>query len=232
MVHSVATAAPPTPCSQALAEPRIHESASVHSFSNIIGDVAIGAHALVAPGTSIRAELGQSFFLGDRTIIQDGVVIHGLAQGCVLGDDQRDYSVWIGRQTSIAHKALVHGPAYIGDDCFIGFRSTVFNARVGAGCVIMMHTLIQDVEIPAGKLVPSGAVITTQFRPTVYRVFDLKINRLFTTWSNLAEHCDRAITACPTPAVSCRCKAKIIEIKIGSVKISTVKTRHGMGMER
>lgn len=164
MVHSVATAAPPTPRSQALAEPRIHESASVHSFSNIIGDVVIGAHALVAPGTSIRAELGQSFFLGDRTIIQDGVVIHGLAQGCVLGDDQRDYSVWIGRQTSIAHKALIHGPAYIGDDCFIGFRSTVFNARVGAGCVIMMHTLIQDVEIPAGKLVPSGAVITTQLQ--------------------------------------------------------------------
>ena len=58
--------------------------------------------------------------------------------------------------------ALIHGPAYVGNDCFIGFRSTVFNAQVGHGCIVMMHALIQDVEIPSGKYVPSGAVITTQ----------------------------------------------------------------------
>ena len=58
--------------------------------------------------------------------------------------------------------ALVHGPAYIGNSCFIGFRSTIFNARVGEGCIVMMHALIQDVEIPPGKYVPSGAVITNQ----------------------------------------------------------------------
>ncbi|MEL7329967.1 MAG: ribulose bisphosphate carboxylase small subunit, partial [Cyanobacteria bacterium J06559_1] len=29
-------------------------------------------------------------------------------------------------------------------------------------CIVMMHALIQDVEIPPGKYVPSGAVITTQ----------------------------------------------------------------------
>jgi carbon dioxide concentrating mechanism protein CcmM len=58
--------------------------------------------------------------------------------------------------------ALIHGPAYVGDECFIGFRSTVFNAKVGKGCIVMMHALIQDVEIPPGKYVPSGAVITNQ----------------------------------------------------------------------
>jgi carbon dioxide concentrating mechanism protein CcmM len=58
--------------------------------------------------------------------------------------------------------ALIHGPAYIGDHCFIGFRSTVFNAKVGDGCIVMMHALIQDVTIPPGKYVPSGAVITNQ----------------------------------------------------------------------
>jgi carbon dioxide concentrating mechanism protein CcmM len=36
-------AAPPTPWSKSLAEPQIHETAYVHSFSNIIGDVRIGA---------------------------------------------------------------------------------------------------------------------------------------------------------------------------------------------
>jgi len=58
--------------------------------------------------------------------------------------------------------SLIHGPAYVGDECFIGFRSTVFNARVGNGCIVMMHVLIQDVEIPPGKYIPSGAIITNQ----------------------------------------------------------------------
>ncbi|MEH2055503.1 MAG: ribulose bisphosphate carboxylase small subunit [Nostoc sp.] len=156
------TAAPPTPWSRNLAEPQIHETSFVHAFSNLIGDVRIGANVIVAPGTTIRADEGTPFYLGENTNIQDGVVIHGLEQGRVIGDDQNKYSVWIGKNTCITHMALIHGPAYVGDNSFIGFRSTVFNARVGAGCIVMMHALIQDVEIPPGKYVPSGAIITSQ----------------------------------------------------------------------
>ena len=123
-------AAPPTPWSKNLAEPQIDETAYVHSFSNVIGNVHISSNVLIAPGTSIRADEGTPFHIGAGTNVQDGVVIHG--------------------------------PAYVGDDCFIGFRSTVFNARIGNGCIVMMHVLIQDVEIPAGKYVPSGATITNQ----------------------------------------------------------------------
>ena len=155
-------AAPPTPWSRNLAEPKIDPSAYVHSFSNLIGDVYIGANVLIAPGTSIRADEGNPFYIGNGTNVQDGVVIHGLEKGRVIGDDGKEYSVWIGDNTSITHMALIHGPAYVGNNCFIGFRSTVFNARVGDGCIISLHALVQDVEIPAGKYVPSGAVITTQ----------------------------------------------------------------------
>ncbi|MBD1844709.1 ribulose bisphosphate carboxylase small subunit [Cyanobacteria bacterium FACHB-63] len=155
-------AAPPTPWSRNLTEPKIDQSASVHSFSNLIGDVRIGANVMIAPGTSIRADEGSPFFIGSRSTVQDGVMIHGLEQGRVVGDDGDSYSVWIGNNTAITHMAIIHGPAYVGDDCFIGFRSTVFNARIGNGCIVMMHTLVQDVEVPPGKYVPSGAVITTQ----------------------------------------------------------------------
>ncbi len=155
-------AAPPTPWLKSLAEPKIHQTAYIHSFSNIIGDVRIGANVLVAPGTSIRADEGHPFHIGEGTKVQDGVVIHGLEQGRVVGDDNNSYSVWIGNNVSITHLVLIKGPAYVGDDCFIGFRSTVFNARVGQGCIIMMHSLIQDVEIPPGKYIPSGSVITNQ----------------------------------------------------------------------
>ncbi|OKH20612.1 carbon dioxide concentrating mechanism protein CcmM [Hydrococcus rivularis NIES-593] len=155
-------AAPPTPWSKSLAEPQIDESAYVHSFSNLIGDVKVNANVLIAPGTSIRADEGTPFYIGEGTNIQDGVVIHGLEKGRVVGDDGKEYSVWIGKQACITHMALIHGPAYVGDRCFIGFRSTVFNARVGEGCIVMMHALIQDVEIPPGKYIPSGATIVNQ----------------------------------------------------------------------
>ena len=156
------TAAPPTPWSRNLAEPNIDPTAYIHPFSNVIGDVRIGANVIVAPGTSIRADEGTPFHISENTNLQDGVVIHGLEQGRVIGDDDNQYSVWIGKNASITHMALIHGPAYVGDECFIGFRSTVFNARVGNGCIVMMHALIQDVEIPPGKYVPSGAIITNQ----------------------------------------------------------------------
>jgi len=156
------TAAPPTPWSRSLAEAQIHETAFVHPFSNIIGDVRIGANVIIAPGTSIRADEGTPFYIGENTNIQDGVVIHGLEQGRVVGDDNQEYSVWVGKNSSLTHMALIHGPAYVGENSFIGFRSTVFNAKVGAGCIVMMHALIKDVEVPPGKYVPSGAVITTQ----------------------------------------------------------------------
>lgn len=163
----MATQTAPSPWSRSLVEPKVvepkvHESAYVHVFSNLIGDVRISENVRIAPGTSIRADEGSPFYIGQNTNIQNGVVVHGLEQGRVQGDDGEIYSIWIGRNTSIAHMALVHGPAYIGSDCFIGFRSTVFNARVGQGSIVMMHCLIQDVEILPGKYVPSGSIITTQ----------------------------------------------------------------------
>ena len=154
--------APPTPWDRDLDQPTIPASAYVHPQCSLIGDVQLGENVIVAPNTSIRADEGAPFFIGDNTNIQDGVVIHGLEQGRVFGDDQQAYSVWIGRSTCITHMALIHGPAYIGDECFIGFRSTVFNAKVGHGCIVMMHALIENVEIPDGKYVPSGSIITTQ----------------------------------------------------------------------
>lgn len=154
--------APPTPWDQSADRPQAHPSVYIHPASSLIGDIRIGEGVLVAPHCSIRADEGTPFYIGNRTNIQDGVVIHGLEEGRVTGDDHQCYSVWIGRSTCITHMALIHGPAYVGDNCFIGFRSTVFNAKVGHGCIVMMHALIQDVEILPGKYVPPGSIIVHQ----------------------------------------------------------------------
>jgi len=156
------TAASPKKRTKSPEETHIDESAKVHTFSNLSGAIEIGARVVIAPGTSIRADEGTPFHIGDDSKIQDGAIIHGLEKSRVVGDDGKEYSVWIGRGSCITHMALIHGPAYVGDRCFIGFRSTVFNARIGADCIVMMHALVQDVEIPAGKFVPSGSVITSQ----------------------------------------------------------------------
>lgn len=156
------TAASPKKRTGSPKETPIDESAKVHSFSNLSGAIEIGARVLIAAGTSIRADEGTPFHIGDDSKIQDGAIIHGLEKSRVVGDDGQEYSVWIGRGSCITPMALIHGPAYVGDRCFIGFRSTVFNARIGADCIVMMHALVQDVEIPAGKFVPSGSVITSQ----------------------------------------------------------------------
>lgn len=134
------------------------------SFSQVEGPVQFGHDVQVYPGSILRAETDGVIHVGHQSVVQAGVVIHSLSAGRVLGDDAQPYGVWVGDRTVLTHKVVVQGPAYIGADCFIGFRSTLFNARIGEGCVVMMHALIQDVAVPAGKYVPSGMVITSQIQ--------------------------------------------------------------------
>ena len=156
-----AMAAPPAQF-QSLAKPVIDPTAFVHSFSQVVGSVYVGAEVSIAPGTSIRADEGLPFYISSHCDIQDGVVIHGLSSGCVQGDNGKSYAVWLSPSVTLTHKALIHGPAYLGEGSFVGFRSTIFNARLGDDVIVMLHALVQDVEIPPGRCVPSGAVITTQ----------------------------------------------------------------------
>ncbi|MEL7329303.1 MAG: ribulose bisphosphate carboxylase small subunit [Cyanobacteria bacterium J06559_1] len=146
-----------------LVSPQVHPSADVHEFSFVEGDVQLGADVVVAPGTAITAASGASVLVGASCALLPGVVVEGLAGGQVSsGPSGAACSVWLGDRTVIAHKALIHSPSFIGEGCFVGFRSTIFNARLGKGCVVMMHALVQDVEVPPGKCVPSGSVITSQ----------------------------------------------------------------------
>ncbi|MEM7794307.1 MAG: ribulose bisphosphate carboxylase small subunit [Cyanobacteria bacterium P01_C01_bin.118] len=147
---------------QSLVKPVIEPTAFVHSFSQVVGSVYVGAEVSIAPGTSIRADEGLPFYISSHCDIQDGVVIHGLSSGCVQGDNGQSYAIWLSPNVTLTHKVLIHGPAYLGEASFVGFRSTIFNARLGAGVIVMMHALVQDVEIPPGRCVPSGSVITTQ----------------------------------------------------------------------
>ena len=85
-------AAPPIRKSKNLSEPNIDQSAQVHPFSQVVGNVKVSPGVTIAPGTSIRADQGSSFLIGKESHICDGVVIHGLRKGRIVGDDDREYS--------------------------------------------------------------------------------------------------------------------------------------------
>lgn len=139
----------------------IARSAYVHGQANIIGRVVLGDHVHIAAGASVRADEGSPFFIGASSNVQDGVVIHALKDRHVLVHGER-WAVYVGSNVSMAHDALVHGPCFIGDDTFIGFKAVVHDAIVGARCFLGISAVVVGVEVPEGRFVPPGAIIDTQ----------------------------------------------------------------------
>ncbi|MFS0782042.1 carbonate dehydratase [Bacillus sp. 1P06AnD] len=142
--------------------PTIDKTAFISPFSSVIGDVAIRNNVYVAPNASIRADEGTPFYIGSNTNLQDGVILHGLVNKKVVVGGKK-YSIYIGNEVTIAHGALVHGPCFIGDHVFVGFKSIVYNAAVGKGGFIAYNAVVTNgVRIPPNRFVPPGANIDTQ----------------------------------------------------------------------
>lgn len=131
--------------------PRIDETAYIHPSAVLIGNVVIGAKVFVGPNAVIRAdEPGKTgrvepIVIEPEVNIQDCVVIHSTGGSCVR----------IGKGTSLAHGAVVHGPCDMGDNCFVGFRSVVFRAVLGSRVVVQHQALVEGVRLPEGVHVPS-----------------------------------------------------------------------------
>lgn len=151
--------------------PRIDPSAYVFKQGSVIGDVFLGKRVFVAPFASVRGDEGQCIYIDDESNIQDGVIVHALetmehgktiAKNLVTGPYRKQCAVYVGKRVSLAHQAEVHGPAYIGDDTFIGMQSMVFKARIGKNCVIEPKSLVLDVTIPDQRYVPAGTILKDQ----------------------------------------------------------------------
>jgi len=144
--------------------PKISESAFIGPFSSVIGDVVIKNNVFLGANVVLRADEGTPFYIGYNSNIQDGVVLHGLrdAKYCVNG---RGYSIYIGNKVSVAHGALIHGPAIVGNNTFVGFNSIVFNAIVEENCYIDTGAIVTGgIRIAANRYVPIGAIINTQVK--------------------------------------------------------------------
>jgi carbon dioxide concentrating mechanism protein CcmM len=73
------------------------------------------------------------------------------------------YLYMFGDKVSLAHGVQVHGPAYIGNDTFVGMKSLIFNAKIGNRVAIgVSSTVTNCVTIADDKIVPPGTIVTTQ----------------------------------------------------------------------
>ncbi len=132
--------------------PKIDKTAYIDPTATIIGKVKIGKSVFVAAGAVIRAdEIGSSVSIGDSSNIQDRVIIHAMGNSSVI----------IGKNTSLSHGCIVHGPCGIGKNCFIGFGSVVFRALIKDKVFIKSLAVIEGVKIPDKKFIPNGAIITS-----------------------------------------------------------------------
>jgi carbonic anhydrase len=162
--------------------PTISKFAYVDPLAVIIGDCEIGKLVLIAPFAVCRGDEGTPIHIGDYSNMQDGVLLHALettahgkniddrrysAEGSLLkGNDsefKNGFAIYVGDKVSLAHGVQVHGPAYIGNDTFVGMESLIFNAKVGKRVAIGVSSTVTDgVTIPDNKFVPPGSLITTQ----------------------------------------------------------------------
>ncbi len=119
---------------------------------------------------SIRGDEGQPLYVGDKSNVQDGVVIHALeteldgkpVEKNLYAVDGKKYAVYVGSRVSLAHQVQIHGPAVVMDETFVGMKSLVFRSSVGKQCVIAPGVILMGVTVPDGRDVPAGSVITTQ----------------------------------------------------------------------
>lgn len=139
--------------------PKVSADAFIDPTAVICGHVIIEENVYVGPYVVIRAdELNAEgelapIHIKKGTNIQDGVVIHA----------KDGAEVVIGENSSIAHRAIVHGPCVIADNCFVGFNSVLFHCTLGEGCVVRHSAVIEDGILPPGRLIPSMTHIDSAF---------------------------------------------------------------------
>jgi len=138
--------------------PFVHDSAFVDPTAILCGRVVVHENVFIGPYAVIRADEVDAngemepIIIGAHSNIQDGVVIHSKSGAAVT----------VGERTSIAHRAIVHGPCAVGDNVFIGFNTVLFNCAVGDGCVVRHNSVVDGLDLPPGFYVPSTQRIGPQ----------------------------------------------------------------------
>ncbi len=122
--------------------PVVHPTAFVHPRAILVGDVHIGPGCYIAPGASLRGDLGR-IVIGEGANIQDHCLLHCFPRAdCVVGP-------W----GHIGHGAVLHG-AHVGEHALIGMNAVLMDGSVvgAAAFVAAMSFLPAGAEVPPAQL--------------------------------------------------------------------------------
>ena len=128
--------------------PTIGNGVYIDPFSSIIGDVHLADDVNIWPMCVLRGDVN-SIYVGARTNIQDGSVLHVARKGEATVDG---YSLTIGEDVTVGHKAMLHA-------CSVGDR-----VLIGMGAIVLDNACIEDdVILAAGALVPPNKTLASGF---------------------------------------------------------------------
>ncbi|MGB4586055.1 MAG: gamma carbonic anhydrase family protein [Rectinemataceae bacterium] len=155
---------------------KIKAPAYISPSASITGKVSIGQDSSIWHNTTLRGDMAP-IFIGDRTNIQDGAILHvGDDLPCVIGDD-----------VTVGHGAIVHG-CKIGDRCLIGMGSIILNgAEIGDECVVGAGALVTE-----GKKIPRRSLVLGSPAKIVRAIGDEELAKIL---ENASEYVKFAKTA-------------------------------------
>ena len=123
--------------------PKIPETVFVAKSAEIIGNVVMCEFSSIWFNAVIRGDISL-IKIGNRTNIQDNVVIHSTPND----------NVEIGNNVTIGHSAVIHG-CKINDNVIIGMNATVLNgSEIGKNSIVGAGALI-----PPRKKFPENSII-------------------------------------------------------------------------
>jgi carbon dioxide concentrating mechanism protein CcmM len=136
-------------------------SSYISPLVELFGDVSVGKKVFVASNTILRADPDTRVCIGNETNLQDNILFLALRNTPAAASSCGTRSSSTGERVSIAHQANIKN-SRIGNFTFIGFRSRLNNVVLEDGAFVLHGATLSNVRIGKDRLVPIGAVITTQ----------------------------------------------------------------------
>ncbi|MDP9311478.1 MAG: hypothetical protein M3R24_11455 [Chloroflexota bacterium] len=127
----------------------------------LFGEVSVGHGVFVASNTIIRADPGTRVCIGSETNLQDNIIFAALRSRPSPESECGPRATSAAERVSIAHQASIRNTK-IGNFTFVGFRADLENVVLEDGAFVLHGAVLRNVTIPKDRLVPIGAVITTQ----------------------------------------------------------------------
>ncbi|WIE07545.1 MULTISPECIES: carbonate dehydratase [Providencia] len=110
-----------------------------------------------SPVISEKAYIDPTAIICGKVIVEDYVYIgpYAVIRADELNEEGDMSPIVIGSHTSIAHRAIVHGPCNIATRVFIGFNSVLFNCKIGENCVVRYNAVVDGLTLPPALYIPS-----------------------------------------------------------------------------